>query len=258
MMLMKRAFYALFLLFILVIGGYFIQSSLEDPVSISNAYIVKEKMELITNDGVDKYSNYHFCFDCDVGPYDENVYALVTVYDKHNNCIKQDNLSYFYSGHHDCLLEGIKGVKKINIKVYKTKGNPLLNLLLGDTLLANKTIKKIVKNHTVSDVRYEVLEVDNSSSSDDSYDSNYSSGSDDSYDSDYSYDSYYYDSDYSSNSYASEEVTGGAYVASKNSDKFHNSYCGHAERIKSDNRIYFSSRQEALNSGYEPCKICNP
>ena len=73
--------------------------------------------------------------------------------------------------------------------------------------------------------------------------------------------SYYYSDGYSSsgsNSYESEPVEGGSYVASANSDKFHTPYCGSAERIKQANRIYFSSRDEALASGYAPCKKCNP
>ena len=248
---MKNACFVIFLLLLIVLGANFIQSIPEDPtVSISDAYIVKEKMELITNDGVDKYYKYHMIYDCEIEPYDANVYALVTYYDKNNHWIRQDNYSYFYSGYGiDELLNDIQGVKKINILVYQDEGNPIHDFLGEENLLCNKTITKIVKNHTVRDERHEEPEVDYSSSSYDSYDS---------YDSDYSSSSYFYDSDYSSNSYASEEVTGGSYVASKNSDKFHHSYCGHAERIKSKNRIYFSSRQEALNSGYDPCKSCNP
>ena len=61
-----------------------------------------------------------------------------------------------------------------------------------------------------------------------------------------------------SNTYESEPVTRGTYVASANSDKFHTPYCGSAERIKDANRIYFSSREQALASGYSPCKKCNP
>ena len=57
--------------------------------------------------------------------------------------------------------------------------------------------------------------------------------------------------DYSSSS-------GGTYVASSNSNKFHYPSCSHAKRIKDYNRITFSSRDEAINAGYEPCSVCCP
>ncbi len=48
------------------------------------------------------------------------------------------------------------------------------------------------------------------------------------------------------------------YVGSIKSDKFHYTYCRYADRIYESNKIYFSSRDEALNSGYIPCKVCRP
>ena len=57
--------------------------------------------------------------------------------------------------------------------------------------------------------------------------------------------------DYSSSS-------GGTYVASSNSNKFHNPSSSHAKRIKDYNRKTFSSRDEAINAGYEPSCVCCP
>jgi O-6-methylguanine DNA methyltransferase len=34
--------------------------------------------------------------------------------------------------------------------------------------------------------------------------------------------------------------------------------CHHAQRISNDHRVLFKSEQEALQSGYRPCKICRP
>lgn len=48
------------------------------------------------------------------------------------------------------------------------------------------------------------------------------------------------------------------YVGSVNSDKFHDPSCPHAHRIKESNKITFSGREDALNSNYESCDICNP
>lgn len=48
------------------------------------------------------------------------------------------------------------------------------------------------------------------------------------------------------------------YVGAVNSNKFHYTYCRYADRIYESNKIYFSSRDEAINSGYIPCKVCRP
>lgn len=62
---------------------------------------------------------------------------------------------------------------------------------------------------------------------------------------------------YSSSS-SSSSSGGGYYVGSINSDKFHYPSCSAAKRIKSYNRITFSSRSSAINSGYSSCGICHP
>jgi len=48
------------------------------------------------------------------------------------------------------------------------------------------------------------------------------------------------------------------FVGSKNSDVYHYLSCGYAGRIKSGNKIYFSSSQDARNHGYRSCKVCSP
>jgi micrococcal nuclease len=50
------------------------------------------------------------------------------------------------------------------------------------------------------------------------------------------------------------------YVASKKSKRFvfHRPDCPWAERIKTDNLIWFKTRDEALDSGYSPCRTCKP
>ena len=39
-------------------------------------------------------------------------------------------------------------------------------------------------------------------------------------------------------------------VVSKNSDKYHFSWCSSAKRIKEENKIWFNSEQEAIGAGY--------
>ncbi|MHB8278649.1 MAG: Ada metal-binding domain-containing protein [Candidatus Humimicrobiaceae bacterium] len=50
----------------------------------------------------------------------------------------------------------------------------------------------------------------------------------------------------------------GPFVGSVNSDVYHYPDCGSAKRIKEENRIWFSSSNEARAAGYRPCKTCNP
>jgi hypothetical protein len=47
-----------------------------------------------------------------------------------------------------------------------------------------------------------------------------------------------------------------AFVASKNSNKYHLATCSWALRIKPENRICFSSKSEAENRGYVGAKCC--
>ncbi len=48
------------------------------------------------------------------------------------------------------------------------------------------------------------------------------------------------------------------YVANRSSKKFHRPSCPHAGKVSSQNRVTFSSRDEAFDNGFEPCRQCNP
>lgn len=48
------------------------------------------------------------------------------------------------------------------------------------------------------------------------------------------------------------------YVASKKSKVFHKADCSSAKRIAPKNLIGYNSREEAVNDGKRPCKICKP
>ncbi len=50
----------------------------------------------------------------------------------------------------------------------------------------------------------------------------------------------------------------GKLVGSITSKKYHRLDCRYALKIKPDNRIYFSSVEDAEGQGYLPCKVCNP
>lgn len=61
-----------------------------------------------------------------------------------------------------------------------------------------------------------------------------------------------------SNSPAAPEQAVYVFIGNSNSMKFHDADCEWAQKINSSNKVMFSHRQDALNSGYVPCKACNP
>lgn len=62
----------------------------------------------------------------------------------------------------------------------------------------------------------------------------------------------------SSSSSSDTSSASGNYVGNSNSGKFHISSCGSVSKMSEGNKVFFSSRDEAINQGYVPCKICNP
>ena len=48
------------------------------------------------------------------------------------------------------------------------------------------------------------------------------------------------------------------YLGNSYTLKFHYPDCQWAEKISESNLIEFKSRQEAVNNGYDPCKVCKP
>jgi phosphatidylserine/phosphatidylglycerophosphate/cardiolipin synthase-like enzyme len=50
----------------------------------------------------------------------------------------------------------------------------------------------------------------------------------------------------------------GNYLGNSNSKKFHKPNCGWAQKISPSNRVWFDTKQEALQAGYQPCKVCKP
>ena len=52
--------------------------------------------------------------------------------------------------------------------------------------------------------------------------------------------------------------TSDSYVGNKNTRKFHAPGCGSVDKMKPSNKVYFSSRDEAIDGGYSPCGNCHP
>jgi len=57
----------------------------------------------------------------------------------------------------------------------------------------------------------------------------------------------------------SKESNAIEYVLNTNSKKFHYTWCSSVKNMKDKNRKNFTgTRDEVINKGYQPCKICNP
>lgn len=68
----------------------------------------------------------------------------------------------------------------------------------------------------------------------------------------------YHSSSDTTSSPSSSSSDSGSYVGNSNSGKFHESGCGSVSKMSEKNKVFFSSRDEAINQGYVPCKRCNP
>jgi hypothetical protein len=56
----------------------------------------------------------------------------------------------------------------------------------------------------------------------------------------------------------SNVATSYKYVSSKNSQVFHSPNCRSVKRIKAENLVGYNSRDEAIQAGKRPCKVCKP
>lgn len=48
------------------------------------------------------------------------------------------------------------------------------------------------------------------------------------------------------------------YVGNARSYKFHVANCRYVGQMNEGNKVYFNSREEAINRGFVPCQICRP
>lgn len=55
-----------------------------------------------------------------------------------------------------------------------------------------------------------------------------------------------------------EPATEVNYIGNANSYKFHEPYCSSVDQMNESNKVLISTRNEAIESGYEPCQRCNP
>lgn len=58
--------------------------------------------------------------------------------------------------------------------------------------------------------------------------------------------------------HSSTEEAKPQYIASIQGTRFHRPDCSSVKKIRDDNREYFTHRDEAIASGYDPCTFCDP
>ncbi|MEE1336471.1 hypothetical protein [Methanobrevibacter sp.] len=108
--------------------------------------------------------------------------------------------------------------------------------------------------HTSDDLDNDISNNDEMTLSDDNYENNDQT---DSSEGDYNSDDEY-NSGESSKSDEYSSSSSESYVGSANSDKFHDPSCTYANKIKDENKVSFSSKDDAIDSGYHSCSYCNP
>ena len=178
--------------------------------------------------------------------YHKSSYLKIKVYDKHNKkALKNKRVYVKVSGHTYKLKTNKKGIAKFNTrKLSSGKHKVKITVKTPNYKKATKKVYVTVKKPKTKKKKTV------------SYSSGYSSSN--SYSSGYSSSSSYSSRSSSSNSYSSNHYSGGGYIGSRNSNKFHYTWCGQAGRIKSSNLVHFSSRSDALSRGYSPCSFCSP
>jgi len=60
----------------------------------------------------------------------------------------------------------------------------------------------------------------------------------------------------SAGSVSKSALSTGNFVASKNGTKYHYPWCSGAQSIKEENKIWFSTAEEAQKAGYQPASNC--
>ena len=224
----------LILILFIGVGGYL---ALTTPsIDIDDFSVEKYKVTTKYESGKtekDYYIRYGFnVMDCNaIG----DVSGEINLYDKKGNLICQEYLNDYL---------GSKSWYEYELNVDKTiyKKIDSAELVLhnsdGAGVLYSTTTYDIVKGENTKDYVDDVVDYTPKSTAS-------SSSSSSSYDLD-------------SSSYETNNEVYGDYMGNSNTHKFHTSSCSWADNIKSGNMVSFSSRQDAIDSGYSPCGHCNP
>ncbi len=170
----------------------------------------------------------------------ERTYAKIFVGEEHSN--ENVKIQIYYSYNKEKLNQGKKvGVTVDNsgcIEVYSAKplkkypNHAKINIYnsQGDKLLDSKSVKLAASKGTQT---FYAPEKSSSSSSNSVKTS-------------------------SSNKNNYNSKSSQTYIGNKNTGKFHYPGCRSVSQMKNSNKVYLSSRNDAISRGYSSCAICNP
>jgi methylphosphotriester-DNA--protein-cysteine methyltransferase len=54
----------------------------------------------------------------------------------------------------------------------------------------------------------------------------------------------------------SQAALASTYIANSHSGVFHYADCRYVGKMSDSHKVYYESRDDAINNGYRPCKIC--
>lgn len=57
---------------------------------------------------------------------------------------------------------------------------------------------------------------------------------------------------------AGSVALGSDYIGNSNTGKFHYADCRWVQKMSENHKVYFESREDAIDAGYVPCKVCRP
>lgn len=57
---------------------------------------------------------------------------------------------------------------------------------------------------------------------------------------------------------AGSVALGSDYIGNSNTGKFHYTDCRWVKKMSENHKVYFESREDAIDAGYVPCKVCKP
>lgn len=230
----NKSLLAIIVILLIGIGGYVYLTT--PSIDIDELYVDKH-METTKYESGKTDKDYYIYYSF----YVNGITALdyisgeIIIYDKKGNYLFEDSFDLYNGGPN--VYEYTLNVEK---SVYKKIGSVELVLSTSDGNVLNYATTHDIKNGgNIKDYVDDVID----------YTPEPRTSSTSSSSSSYSHDSSSYDTD--------NDVYGD-YIGNSNTHKFHQSFCIWADNIKSGNQVSFSSRQEAIDSGYSPCGHCNP
>lgn len=57
---------------------------------------------------------------------------------------------------------------------------------------------------------------------------------------------------------AASTVLSSDYIGNSNTGKFHYASCRYVNRMNEEHKVYFDTREDAIDAGHVPCKVCRP